>query len=380
MQIRIIQIITLAMALAFAPPALAAKSDGDEKAAFNAAYKAYQEAVEAKNLGATLLAAEEALELGKQVLPDNSPSLAALHVNFGTALLSHIDFAKRPLTMGILPALDSLEEAIRRYELLYGKDDKRLIAPLWWLVQVNARSGSEDDKIPRAKRLRRLTKRHYGKDSVLFADAALQLGISHYRSLHSQKAAAGRFLEAYDTFKRILGQQAYKTGYAAFWLGKAAEQRKRRGKAERYYLEALEIFEETVPPGHDLQLQVHTFLIKLYEDRGKSDEATLHCQAISQLRPLAGVDGYTPLYKKQPRYPQSAQMQGRSGYVLVDFTVTAIGTVSNATVFESSGGKDFEPAALKAVSGFRYAPAVQDGVLVETPGVRNLITFEIVDD
>lgn len=120
-------------------------------------------------------------------------------------------------------------------------------------------------------------------------------------------------------------------------------------------------------------------MIQLLEEMGRSDDATLHCQAISRIRPLVGVDGYKPLYKGYPVYPRRAQESGRSGYVLVDFSVTTFGAVANATIVESGGGKDFERAALEAVSTFRYAPAVKDGMLVETTDVRNLITFEITN-
>ncbi len=376
MRSRFIQMVILALVFVFAPPAAA---EG-EKDAFRAAYKAYQAAVEAKDVEAMVTTAGEALELGKSVFPDDSPSLAALHINYGMALVDagtgNTGAYPRTASQAIAP----LREGIKRYEILYGKNDERLIAPLWSLADsYRAEVPRDGDATDVYKRVLKLVTDVHGKNSLLFAEINLAIGRSFYVSFYEQKRAFHYFEKAYEAFENYYGQPAYKTGVAALWLGKSAEQRRSRRKAEDYYLTALQIFEETVPPGHELQLMAHTHLIKLYEDRGKSDEATLHCQAISRLRPLVGVDGFTPLYKKHPSYPRNAQRAGRDGYVLVEFSVTAIGTVANASVIESEGGKDFERAALKAVEGFRYAPAVQDGVLIETKGVRNLISFQIAD-
>ena len=382
MQYRILQIAALAFLFAFAPhiaPPLAAAEAGDDKAAFRVAYKAYQAAVEAKDADAAVTAAEEALELGKSVFPDDSPSLPVLYINYGKAILEAAvwahDFKNREAV------IEPFEEAINRYESLYGENDGRLIDPLRWLADVHSRFSQHDDEIEIRERVLLLVEVLHGGDSYAFAEASMETGRSFYSSYRRYKSAPRHFQIAYDIYGHNDDTSGYKLGLAAFWLGKAAEQSRKRKFAEERYLEALDIFEETSPPGHELQILAHTYLIKLYEERGKGEEAALHCQAISRLRPLVGVDGYQPLYIRHPVYPRSALRAERSGYVLVDFTVTTSGTVANASVVESKGGrgKEFEHAALEALSYFRYAPAVQDGKLVETTGVRNVITFEIDD-
>ena len=65
--------------------------------------------------------------------------------------------------------------------------------------------------------------------------------------------------------------------------------------------------------------------------------------------------------------------------MLVEFTVTARGTVVNPTIVESEGGKDFERAALDAIKAYRYAPAVLDGEVIAIDGVQNLIKFNMAD-
>jgi len=104
---------------------------------------------------------------------------------------------------------------------------------------------------------------------------------------------------------------------------------------------------------------------------------------------------YLPIVKVQPQYPRRALSRGMSGWVIVEFTVTEQGTVADPFVvsncgwiksarntgdcFDSPNGV-FDSAAMKAALKFKYKPKVIDGNPVETAGVQNKITFELVDD
>lgn len=91
-----------------------------------------------------------------------------------------------------------------------------------------------------------------------------------------------------------------------------------------------------------------------------------------------GSDGeYLPIVKVQPQYPRRALSRGIEGYVIVEFTVTANGSVRDPVVIESDPPNIFDRAAMKAASKFKYKPRVIDGEAVEVPGVRNKITFAI---
>jgi len=92
-------------------------------------------------------------------------------------------------------------------------------------------------------------------------------------------------------------------------------------------------------------------------------------------RPNGGV---VPIAIMQPQYPRRAQQRGLEGYVIVEFTVTAIGNVANAVVIEASSSL-FETSALTAVSRFKYKPQVVDGVAIDTPGIRYLFSFTLED-
>ena len=95
----------------------------------------------------------------------------------------------------------------------------------------------------------------------------------------------------------------------------------------------------------------------------------------------AFTDGdYLPIVKVQPLYPRRAQERGISGYVLLEFTVTELGTVEDPVVIESEPKGYFERSAVRAARKFKYKPKVINGEAIRVPGVRNLITFEIADE
>lgn len=85
---------------------------------------------------------------------------------------------------------------------------------------------------------------------------------------------------------------------------------------------------------------------------------------------------YFSLLQIAPPYPPEALEENLEGYVIVEFTITQRGFVSNAVVVESSD-EIFESAAIEAVQGFKYKPRVSDGVPVDVPGVRNMIRFAV---
>ncbi len=94
---------------------------------------------------------------------------------------------------------------------------------------------------------------------------------------------------------------------------------------------------------------------------------------------FAASDGdYLPIVKVAPIYPRRAAERGLSGYVIVEFTVTKLGTVVDAKVIESTNSV-FNRAALKAALKFKYKPKVVDGEPIDVAGVLHKISFEMED-
>jgi len=78
----------------------------------------------------------------------------------------------------------------------------------------------------------------------------------------------------------------------------------------------------------------------------------------------------------RPTYPMAASSSGLEGHVVVRFDVTAMGTVVNAVVVDSSSSK-FNRSALDAIKKFRFKPKVIDGVPQESFGLQRLFTYEM---
>ena len=93
---------------------------------------------------------------------------------------------------------------------------------------------------------------------------------------------------------------------------------------------------------------------------------------------LASNEGeYLPLVKVAPFYPPRAQSQGIEGWVLLEFTVTATGTVADPVVVEAQPPGIFDEAARRSILRFKYKPRVENGRPVPVPHVQHLIRFEI---
>lgn len=92
----------------------------------------------------------------------------------------------------------------------------------------------------------------------------------------------------------------------------------------------------------------------------------------------SGGDGeYLPIVKVAPQYPRRAAQKGIEGYVVVEFTVSTLGTVKDVKVIEADPPNIFNRAAMNAAKKFKYKPKIENGKAVEVPGVRNIIRFEL---
>jgi protein TonB len=84
-----------------------------------------------------------------------------------------------------------------------------------------------------------------------------------------------------------------------------------------------------------------------------------------------------PLVRFAPEYPPGPLADGTEGWVKVQFSITAAGTVKDAFVVESEPPKVFDRAALAAIERWRYNPKIEGGTAVERVGLQTLIRFDL---
>ena len=119
------------------------------------------------------------------------------------------------------------------------------------------------------------------------------------------------------------------------------------------------------------------------DDGGVRIERVVYTRPTVDTRPRnhglqRGMDGdVTPIVQTKPEYPPRELSRGTEGWVRVQFSVTAIGTVRDAVVVDSEPGAVFDDAALKAIARWRYNPRVESGEAVERVGLQTIIRFAI---
>lgn len=75
-----------------------------------------------------------------------------------------------------------------------------------------------------------------------------------------------------------------------------------------------------------------------------------------------GVDGdVIPIVRIDPQWPREALLDGISGYVILEFTIEADGSVSDAVVIESEPRRLFDRNAIRAIYKWKFKPRVVDG-------------------
>jgi len=90
-----------------------------------------------------------------------------------------------------------------------------------------------------------------------------------------------------------------------------------------------------------------------------------------------GEGDYLPIVRVAPQYPRRALINDVEGWVIVEFTVTPQGTVTNPRIVAEEPSGVFSDVAKNAVLKFRYKPRIVNGEPISVSGVRNKITFRL---
>jgi len=84
-----------------------------------------------------------------------------------------------------------------------------------------------------------------------------------------------------------------------------------------------------------------------------------------------------PLFYVAPMYPTRAAREGIEGWVLLSFTVTALGNVSDIVVADSDPQDRFDWSAIRAAQKFSFAPRVENGIAVTVSDVQYLFNYKL---
>lgn len=98
------------------------------------------------------------------------------------------------------------------------------------------------------------------------------------------------------------------------------------------------------------------------------------------LNPSEGSGTLLPIYDVRPEYPSGPIHRGIEGEAVVEFTVTAFGTVADCIVVDYVGSPSFGRAACRALERAKYKPRTVGGEPVDTKGLQRLYTFNFDDN
>ncbi len=93
--------------------------------------------------------------------------------------------------------------------------------------------------------------------------------------------------------------------------------------------------------------------------------------------PKGGSSGVVPLVRVKPSYPARAMSRRIEGWVKIEFTVTASGSVSNPAVVGASPAGMFEDAALDAIRKWKFKQKIVNGSPVAQRAVQ-VLSFKLM--
>jgi protein TonB len=105
-------------------------------------------------------------------------------------------------------------------------------------------------------------------------------------------------------------------------------------------------------------------------------QPTTHDQA--RLPQSSGSDrGLVPQLRIEPDYPESARAHRIEGWVKFSLTVASDGSVKDVVILDAQPARIWDSATIRAVSSWKYQPAIRDGRPVEQAGVVAIYRFEL---
>ena len=352
-------------------------AQGADTASFKDIYQQYKASLEQNNQERTLKLAEHALELGKKTFEPGSENLLSLQFNHASAMFEN--------KLGS-EAYRLMAEVVDGFEALKGKQSIEYFDAL-----INRLKFGSRDYFDLTRRERKNLK-NLAEQAIELSEVLSEKYPSHSAVLHYELAklmgnngvfdaipmAATKFVKkAYEINQSLQGNVDVKTVELSFVLASMNEAQNKKHAATELYENVVLSLTEALKVSHPYELAARARLVNLYEQQGKSDQATQHCIAIGEMTPWNDEIEPLPLYRLAPQYPQSKARVRKEGSVQMSFTIDEMGFVRDAVVLNSDGGGAFGHEAKKALEKWRYAPKFEQGKATQVEGVKVQLDFKI---
>lgn len=79
-----------------------------------------------------------------------------------------------------------------------------------------------------------------------------------------------------------------------------------------------------------------------------------------------------PIVRIEPQYPREALLDGISGWVEIEFTIEADGSVSDPKIIDSNPRRMFDRNAVRAIYKWKFKPRIVDGKAVARRATQRL--------
>jgi tetratricopeptide (TPR) repeat protein len=309
--------------------------------------------------------AQQAYTLGQSVYGATSPEQAKLSEQLGHALVQ----------LGDVNGITPLNEALTIYTQTYGDKSEKLITVLMDIGSAQTLMGRYDQSEDNFDRAFDLAKDVFGRDSTMIAKLNMQAGNS-FASQNEFQTASDYFTDAYEIYEGMYGPFSSKTGEAAYQL---AEMDRMTGNARgmtAFLKKTIATFEDPTTPANEFERTVHRKLVEAYHAIGKPKKATQHVIALASAAPETQGGEPELVVRPQLALDQNDRDSLPEGYVRVSYDIDSEGFVRNAKLIDYQGGRKLVDSAMKALDGYRYIPASQNGQPVGTNGLETMITFK----
>ena len=312
--------------------------------------------------------AKQAYLLGQQIYGEQSLNTANLALNYALALpdansqISHKPLLKEKYALytAILPI----------YTAQYGEQGLELLDVYIGLAKSTQSASESSAYFEHAISLA-------PKKSKLLADNYFEASMhlfNHFQTKKYQKARTYAY-KADEIYQQILAENTFERAKSNYLIGMIAQGMRKKNEAIKRFNEVVDVFDKHLDFDHPFELAAHSRLIDLYEDQGKSEEATKHCIAIAKMVPWKDELEQTPLHRTNPDYPISMAKRGKDGFAQLEFDITPAGFVDNIRVLDKSN-EVFAKESIKALKKWRYAPKFENGQAI-TATAQVQIDFQL---